>query len=443
MDLVKIIFGWAPFYPQIRNFQHLLEAIFAVAKYGYPARDLTVIGVTGTDGKTTTTHLIGAILSEAGCRTAIVSTVGGFFDGREVDTGFHVTTPDARYIQPLLVRIRDSGITHVVLEVTSHGLDQHRVFGCNFKIGVLTNITHEHLDYHKTWEKYRDAKAKLFRNVKIAVLNRDDGSFDYIKNVAHGARVISYSATKSATIVGKSVAVDVGGVEFLINEGKKKAPIKTLLFGKYNISNILAASGVGRALGISWNSIADAVSKFPGIPGRMEEISNKKGFRTIVDFAHTPNALESLLKTLRNSTAGKIIVVFGSAGLRDREKRKLMGKVSARLADFSVVTAEDPRTENVEAIIDEITRGIRQNAKVWDGQVDWRKSGRWCIRVAERGEAISFAIQKLAQKGDIVVICGKGHEKSMAYGKKEYPWSDREAVEVALAGGIKRVMVNN
>lgn len=439
MDFVKILFGWAPFYPQIRNFQHLAEAIFAVVRYGYPARNLTVIGVTGTDGKTTTTHLIGSILSEAGYPTAIVSTVGGFFDGREVDTGFHVTTPDAIYLQPLLARIRNSGITHVVLEVTSHGLDQHRVLGCNFKIGVLTNIMHEHLDYHKTFEKYRAAKAKLFKRVEVAIINRDDNSFDYIKHAAGNAKIVSYSTSEPATLKAQKISLTPLGCQFEIKEGSKVTRLTTNLAGEYNVSNILAAVGAARSLAVAWDKITDAVVKFPGIAGRMEEVKNNKGFRIIIDFAHTPNAMENLLNTVKKATKGKVIVVFGSAGLRDRGKRKLIGEVAARLADFSVVTAEDPRTETVESITDEITRGIRQTAKIWDGQADWRKSGHWCIRVSERGEAIALALQKLAKEGDIVVICGKGHEKSMAYGKKEYPWSDQEAVGIALKGGVKKL----
>ena len=443
MDLVKILFGRAPFYPQIRNFQHLVEAIVAVVKYGYPARDLTVIGVTGTDGKTTVVNLIGAILQEAGFKVAIISSINAYIGDKTIDTGFHVTTPDAGDLQRLLKQAKNSAVTHVVLETTSHGLDQHRVFGCNFKYGVLTNIAHEHLDYHKTFERYQIAKAKLFRRVKVAVLNSDDPSYELIQKFAGRAKIISYGLTKQATIVGKNVNLDIRGTRFLIREEKSEVNIITPLLGEFNVLNILAAAGLARTLGINWDDITRAIANFKGLPGRLERIKNTSGLTIFVDFAHTPNALAELLKLMQKikPKGAKMIVVFGSAGERDKAKRKLMGEIAVGFADFSVLTAEDPRTENVEDIIDQITRGIRQNAKVWDGQTDWRKSGRWFIRVPERGEAIAFAIQKLAQKDDIVLLCGKGHEKSMAYGKKEYPWSDQEAVQAALNGRVKRVSV--
>ncbi len=442
MDVVKTVFGKSRWYGPIRNFQHFVEAVFAVIKNGYPARDLTVIGVTGTDGKTTTSHIISSILQEAGIKTALISSVGAFIGDEEVDTGFHVTTPDPKLLQPLLVKIKEKGITHVVIEATSHGLDQHRLLGCNFKVGVLTNITHEHLDYHQTFERYRDAKVKLFRGVKTAVLNRDDDSFSYIKSKTNpGTRVIAYSVKQNATLWADKVSFNWKGMEFRVREGRSSITLTTKLIGEYNVSNILAAVGVARGIGISWEAIKEGVERFGGIPGRMERVDEGQTFATFIDFAHTPAALESVLTLLKKlkTRDSKLIVVFGAAGERDVSKRALMGEIAARLADFTVLTAEDPRTENLNRIIDDITRGIRQNAKVWDGVVDWRKEGSWCIRVPERGEAIAFAAQKLAKGGDILVICGKGHEKSMAFDHTEYPWSDQEAARVALKGKIKRV----
>lgn len=446
MDLVRAVFGKTPWYGPVRNFQHLLEAIWAVIKNGYPARDMIVIGVTGTDGKTTTVHLIGEILKEAGFRVAVISTLGAYFYGRnlrQVDTGFHVTTPDARDIQELLGRAHSSGMTHVVLETTSHGLDQHRVFGCNFKVGVLTNITHEHFDYHKTFERYRGAKAKLFNSVDVAVINKDDAAFSYIKNVTKPkSRVISYSATKHATIVGKSVAFAASGMEIDIRDGKKSSRLTTRLVGDYNVSNILAACGVARGFNIPWDTIKSAISNFKGLAGRLERVKNNKGFTVFVDFAHTPAALENVLVTLeglRESENSKIILVFGCPGQRDVGKRPLMGRVAAAHADFTVLTTDDPRHEDPEKITDAITRGIRQDAKVWDGQNRWRSGGRWIIRVMDRGEAIAFAVEKLAKRGDIVLLAGQGHQRAMPFGDREIPWSDQEAAKVALRGGVKRM----
>lgn len=442
MDLVKKFFGGTRFYGPVRNFQHFLEAVFSVVQYSYPAKDLTVIGVTGTDGKTTVVHLIGEILKRAGFKTAVISTVGAFINREEIDTGFHVTTPDSGALQQLLVHIKNKGITYVVLEVTSHGLDQHRVLGCNFSVGVLTNITHEHLDYHRTFERYRAAKVKLFQGVKVAVLNQDDPSFSYVKQeVNPAAQIISYSTKERVTFWADKFSFQPAGSEFQVHDKKKTILFKTKLLGEYNVANILAACGTARGLGIAWEVVKDAAENFTGVPGRMEAVVEGQNFPVLVDFAHTPNALKKLLATLNEikSKSGKLIVVFGSAGERDKEKRWMMGQVAARLADFSVLTSEDPRSEDQERIIDDITRGIRQTAKVWDGKEDWRKWGYWCVRVPERGEAIALAVQKLAQPGDIVAICGKGHEKSMAYDHHEYSWSDQEAARIALKGGVKRV----
>ncbi len=442
MDLVKLVFGKTPWYGPVRNFQHFLNAIFQVARFGYPARRLIVIGVTGTDGKTTTSHITWEILKRAGFRAALLSTVGAYVGDEQIDTGFHVTTPDPDKIQSLLSKFRKMGVTHVILEVTSHGLDQHRVLGCNFKVGVLTNITHEHLDYHKTFERYRAAKAKLFHGVETAIINRDDEAFTLIKGkTKKRAKVISFGVSNQATIVGKSISINSGGMEFWASEGGKKSKIQTSLIGEYNVSNILAAAGVARSFGIDWGIIAGAVKSFGGVAGRMEVISVLQDFTVVVDFAHTPGAYEQVFKTLikLKPKGSKLIAVFGAPGERDREKRPMMGKTATRFCDFMVLTTDDPRHENPERIIGEITRGIRQDAQVWNGVMDWRSKGTWVIRILDRGEAIAFAIQKLAKEGDIVVLLGQGHQKAMPFGDQEIPWSDQEAARVALTGGVKKV----
>lgn len=419
-----------------KNSKHFLNAVFTTLKYGYPARKLTVIGVTGTDGKTTTTHLIHSILQKAGLNSALLSTVGAFIGDEEIDTGFHVTTPDPKFLQPLLVKMVEGGAKYAVLEVTSHGLDQHRVLGCNFKIGVLTNITHEHLDYHRTFENYRKVKAKLFKGVDVAVLNKVDPSFGFIREqLTPGAKVISYSIKGKATIWADKIRLGSSGMEFRLRSGGKIFSAQTQLVGDYNVSNILAATGVARSLGIPWKAIFLAIGEFKPVLGRMEPIPNKKDISVLVDFAHTPNALENVSKTLRSLKPKKsrLIAVFGCAGERDVAKRPMMGEISAKLADISVFTAEDPRHEDVNDIIAKMVEGaLRAGAK----------EGKSLFLIPDRGEAIAFAIQRLARKGDIVVICGKGHEKSMAYGDKEYPWSDQEAVKIALAGRLKKLRIS-
>jgi UDP-N-acetylmuramoyl-L-alanyl-D-glutamate--2,6-diaminopimelate ligase len=407
---------------RVKNLYHLLSAFFSVLYFRYPTKKLKVIGVTGTDGKTTTVNLIYSILEEAGRPVAMISSVS--------DTGFHVTTPGPWPLQKLLRKMVNQGVEYVVLEATSHGLDQHRLFGCNFQIGVITNVTHEHLDYHLTYENYLAAKAKLFRGVRVAVLNRDDKSYIFLKSKINPpaggqkSKIISYGIRSQADFTPESFQ------------------FKTKLPGEYNQYNCLAAIGVAKSLGVSDEVIRKAVADFPGVIGRMEEIDEGQDFKVFVDFAHTPNALEQVLKTLRNSQLTtrnsqqrKLVVIFGCAGLRDREKRPLMGEIAAKYADFIVLTADDPRTEDVNQIADEIAQGcFTGRAKEIDHTTYYtpHTAYHYFVRIPDRQEAINFAIGKLARKGDIVVICGKGHEKSMCFGRTEYPWSDQEAVRKVL-----------
>ncbi|MBI2268439.1 MAG: UDP-N-acetylmuramoyl-L-alanyl-D-glutamate--2,6-diaminopimelate ligase [Candidatus Blackburnbacteria bacterium] len=425
-----------------KNAKHFLRSFWEVLKNGYPARKLTVIGVTGTDGKTTTSHLIYEILKEAGYKAGLVSTVGAWVGEEYRNTGFHITTPNAKMLQPFLKRLVEDGVTHLVLETTSHALDQHRVLGCNFKIGVLTNVTHEHLDYHKTIERYQKAKAKLFKGVKVAVLNNDDGAFDYFKGVTNPrAKIMSYSLQGQASLRARNAKAEGGITRFSVLERDKTHSLTTTLSGEYNISNILGAVGVARAMKVRWAEIKLAISGFEGVSGRMEVIADKP-FKLIVDFAHTPNALESLLSSLARpglvslGRLGRLIVVFGCAGERDIAKRPMMGEISTRLADISIFTAEDPRSEDVNTIIGQIAKGARAAGAV---ETESRRAKLFhlpgginrFIREPDRRQAIRLAV-KLAKPHDIVVICGKGHEKSMAYGKIEKPWSDQKEAREAL-----------
>lgn len=374
--------------------------------YGDPSKKLRVIGVTGTDGKTTTANLIYWILRKGGHKVGLISTLGAKISSKTFDTGLHVTNPDPLSLQSLLSRMLNAGCAFAVLEVTSHGLAQGRVVGVNFEIGVLTNVTEEHLDYHKTYKNYALAKAKLFNTVKVAILDKSDKSYKYIKTVLNpDIKVFDYTLS-------------------VLSSEEKKA-IEGRFPETYNRLNALASISVAKELKVPDKVIADAINTFPALPGRMEEIKTGKNFMVLVDFAHTPNALEKVLSSLRKKLEkkGRLIAVFGSAGERDTQKRAMMGEIAVNLSDISVLTAEDPRGEEVVSIIDEIAKGaIKAGAK----------EGSQFYKIPERGEAIAFAIQKLAQRGDIVAILGKGHEKSMAFGEVEHPWSDREAVTNAL-----------
>jgi len=337
----------------------------------------------------------------AGKKVSLVSTTGAVIGGKKIKTGLHTTTPDSKTIQRLVIDAKNAGSEFLVIEATSHGLDQHRLWGINFDVSILTNITHEHLDYHLTMEKYTLAKAKLFNRSKVAIINEKYRKFvHFVKN-----KNIEFNF------------VDISSLPYSI----KKAVYKKFT-QEYNRENLTLAIVACHKLGISYSQIESVIGKLKTPEGRFDYIPNNRGIRLIIDFAHTPNALEKLLKFLSKTKArGNLIVVFGSAGQRDKTKRPLMGKVAGKLANKIVLTAEDPRTETVS----EINRDIKKGIKDSQAQV---------FEIEHRGKAIYFAINDLAKKGDTVVICGKGHEESLCFGKTEYRWSDKKAVKESLRG---------
>ncbi len=409
------------------------------AWHNFPARKMTLIGVTGTDGKTTTVNLIYHILRAAGLEAGMISTVNARIGDEESDTGLHTTTPDPPDVQRYLARMVAAGVTHAVLEVTSHGLAQHRVAGCDFDVAVVTNITHEHLDAHGSLAAYQQAKARLFEGLggafqkpgvtKTAILNRDDDSFHYLSSIPVERRLL-YALEGSGDVTARDVCLASDRTRFTLQTPIGSMEIETPLVGAYNVSNVLAAAATGVALGLGLDVIREGVAAVQSIPGRMERIVGGKGqdFLAIVDFAHTPNALQRALETARTMTVGegRVIVVFGCAGLRDREKRTMMGRIAGELADVVIITAEDPRTENLDEIMAQSVAAAVENGK----QVG---ENLWAIR--DRGRAIWWACQ-MARMGDVVIACGKGHEQSMCFGEVEYPWDDREAMRRALRGEV-------
>ena len=421
-------------YIQVSNSRKAL-AVLSAAFYSFPARQMTVIGVTGTDGKTTTANLIYQILLTAGQPVGIISTVNAVLGDEVIDTGLHVTTPEAPDVQRYLARMVGAGLTHVVIESTSHGLAQQRVTGCEFDIGVVTNITHEHLDFHGSYEAYRAAKAQLFTslaethakpqgNPRLAVLNFDDPSYEYLSRLVN-VRQIGYSIQRRGEGVwAEEIRYDIAGMHFVACGPNFRFPVDCKLVGDFNVSNCLgaiAATVVG--LGIDPEVARRGIAAHAGVPGRMEVLSLGQNFTAIVDFAHTPNALKAALNTARGMTKGRVLAVFGSAGLRDRLKRRMMAEVSSQFADVTILTAEDPRTESIENILAEMA-GAAQAAGGIEGETFWR--------IPDRGAAIRLAVQ-MARPGDLVMACGKGHEQSMCFGVVEYPWDDRTAMRSALA----------
>jgi UDP-N-acetylmuramoyl-L-alanyl-D-glutamate--2,6-diaminopimelate ligase len=410
----------------------------AAAYHGWPGRRLRVIGVTGTDGKTTTAHLIHAILREAGHKAGLISSVSAVIGDERLDTGLHVTTPDAHDLQRFLADMVALGATHAVLETTSHGWSQHRADACEFDIGVFTNVTHEHLDEHGSFEAYLQAKARLiaglaatqdkpFGNPRLAVLNRDDASYPYLASVP-AANQVSYGLSEHADV--RAAQVFVGeGIGFQTESKDFRVAIHSALEGIYNVHNCLAAlCATVLGSGVSPEAAASGIESMRGVPGRMERIEMGQAFTAVVDFAHTPNALRAALISARRlagetDRGGRVIAVFGAAGLRDRLKRRLMAEVAAELADLVVLTAEDPRTESLQLILEEMAAGMSVGSKR-EGETFWR--------IPDRGEAVRFAIRR-AREGDVVMACGKGHEQSMCFGHVEHPWDDRTAVRAAIS----------
>ncbi|MBI5029159.1 MAG: UDP-N-acetylmuramoyl-L-alanyl-D-glutamate--2,6-diaminopimelate ligase [Chloroflexi bacterium] len=428
-------------------------AHLVAAWHDFPSRKLRVIGITGTDGKTTTCTLAASILATAGHKVGTITTVAATIGDQHIDTGLHTTTPDAPEIQRYLAQMVDAGVQYAVIEATSEGLAQHRLDAVEFDIAAITNITHEHLYFHKTWENYRDAKAMLFRSLatsfrkprtaKVAVLNADDnerGAFEYLREIPadqqivysinpnfHAARPISnLHASRPISnyefAIARNIEHSINGLRFTVATPHGELPITSSMIGRFNVSNILAAIGVGMARRVPFDAMREGVAKVKGVVGRMQTMQSEP-FGVMVDFAHTPNALRVALETAREITRGRVIVVFGCAGLRDVAKRAMMGQVAGKLADQIVVTAEDPRTESLAAINAQIAEGL-EKAK--------RLASRDYFIVDDRAEAIAFAI-KIARSGDLVIVTGKGHERSMCFGTTEYPWSDQEAVKAALA----------
>jgi UDP-N-acetylmuramoyl-L-alanyl-D-glutamate--2,6-diaminopimelate ligase len=416
----------------------------SAASYGFPSRQMTLVGVTGTDGKTTTVNLIHSILRAGGIAVGTISTVEAIIPspdqrpGREasIETGLHTTTPDPPEIQRSLSMMVQGGATHAVLEVTSHGLAQYRLAGCDFDVAAVTNITHEHLDFHGSLESYRQAKTLLFRDLagsfqkvgiaKVSVLNGDDDSFNYLRCL-DADRQIVYGVGSDTDVTACDVILDPDRIRFTLCAASAQIPVETPLVGQYNLHNALAAAAVGVALDVPLEAVAGGLAAFRGVPGRMERIEEGQPFLAIVDFAHTPNALCQALRTVRRmiDTGGRVIVVFGSAGLRDREKRRMMGRIAGELADVVILTAEDPRTESLASILEESAEAAQSVGK---------REGIDLLKVMDRGEALWRAC-RLARPGDVVIACGKGHEQSMCFGDTEFPWDDREAMRLAIHGG--------
>jgi UDP-N-acetylmuramoyl-L-alanyl-D-glutamate--2,6-diaminopimelate ligase len=433
--------AWAPAVREGVAFVSVPDCRRALAEaaagfHGWPARSLGTVGVTGTDGKTTTTHLIAHALNACGLRAGHLSSVE-FGDGDSVElNASHMTTLEAPDVQAQLARVRDAGGRYAVIEASSHGLDLHRVDQCEFDVGVFTNLTADHLDYHGTFEAYRDAKAGLFRMLdasdakgvrKAAVLNADDDESPYMASQTRQP-LLWYGFGEVCDVRGVDIMSDGFGTRFEARFRERGTTVRTRLLGDYNVQNCLAAVCVAVSQGVPFPDAARALESFPGVPGRMELIEAGQPFRVVVDIASTEQAMRNVLSMLRPLTPRRLVVLFGAAGERDTERRRGLARAVAAHADEAVIANEDPRSEDPEAIIGEVARALVASG------FDERR----VRRIAHRREAMAAAFEGRGA-GDTVLLAGKGTEQSIVIGKTHHPWDERLVARELLAGGAAGV----
>ena len=407
----------------------LNKALDTIVPYfhDYPARSMRIIGITGTNGKTTTSYITRAILRAAGYRVGLIGTIQIMLEDEVYP--IHNTTPDVVELQHTLAIMRDKGMDYVVMEVSSHALDQDRVAGIEFDTAVFTNLTQDHLDYHKTLENYMLAKAKLFdkvsesgvKNGKTAVVNIDDAAGKVMLEHAK-CRHITYAIDKNADLRATAINVLASGANFTLNnEAFGKMPLKLHITGIFNVYNVMSAVGAALAENIESAVIAKVLQEFTSVPGRFELVKAGQDFSIIVDYAHTPDGVENVLKTARKIAKKKIIAVFGCGGDRDRTKRPIMGRLAAELADVVIATSDNPRSEDPEFILNEVETGVKE--KIGNKQHE---------KIVDRRQAIFRAVA-LAQTDDIVVILGKGHENYQILKDKTIHFDDKEVAREAVA----------
>jgi len=400
--------------------------------YGHPGREMTVIGITGTDGKTTTSHILTSVLEASGAAVGRLGTVDTYLPGESGKVTDRMTTPEAPEVQRLLRRMADVGCQYAIVESTSHGLALNRLDHVEYDIAAFTNITGDHLDFHKTFEAYREAKGLLFEALdtaarksvpKTAVVNLDDPSANYMVDRSAAAPLTYALENRDAMVSARVLELRPDGTGFQLLTPRGVVPASIQLPAIFNVMNALAAAGVAVACGMDPGEIAGGLASCPGVPGRMERISTGQPFEVVVDYAHTGDAVRKVLSVLREVCRGRLIIVVGAAGERDPGRRFGVGRAAAEGADFAIFTSEDPRSEEPAAIVGEIGRHAEGAG---------RQRGRDFLEIEDRRVAIAEAFRR-AGPGDTVVIAGKGHERSMVYGAESRPWDDRDVAREELA----------
>lgn len=433
MNIRKIVKSFIPkkLFTSIEPVGHLVESMLVATRYGFPGRKLRVIGVTGTNGKTTTSFFIQKMLNESGVKTGIMSTVAyGVGDDikRQME---HMTTTKASILQNRLKSFVAQGAEWVVVETSSHALAQNRVWGVPFEIAVLTNLTHDHLEYHGTFEKYREAKRKLFKianknGLKYGVVNAEDPSAEIFKNTV--ANSTTYGL-KIGDIQASNVVLTNSGSTYTASVDGDTYNITINIPGEFNVSNSLAALAVGRKIGLNKEQIESGLAALQSVEGRMNSIDEGQAFKVLVDFASTPDGFQKFFESVRPLVKGKLIAVFGSAGRRDESKRAAQGEIAGSYADVIIATEEDDRDDDGKKILSQIAEGAEKAGKVQDTNL---------FLVHDREEAIGFAFTQASSADDMVVLLGKGHEKTIERADESYPWNESEVARAALQELLKK-----
>jgi len=417
----------------------LAMAEMAAAFYGRPTEAVPLIGITGTNGKTTTTYLIEGIMAAAGLPAAVLGTISYRFGAMVLDASH--TTPESTELQAALRQLADAGARSFVMEVSSHALEQRRVDGCSFDVGIFTNLTRDHLDYHGTMEQYLRAKQRLFaellgadaaKPLRRAAVNMDDPYGAAIRQSA-ACPVITYGSADDNDVHGVEVSISVHGISGCIRTPKGEFPFASQLLGRFNLSNILAAVAAGVALDLPLAAIKAGIEGHRPVPGRLQRVENSRGVTCLVDYAHTGDALENVLTTLKEIATGRIITVFGCGGDRDNGKRPIMGGVAIKFSDLAVVTSDNPRTEDPLRILAQVKAGIAPSAtREYNlAELDNGFAEKGFIVIENRREAIRLAV-RLAKAGDILLLAGKGHEDYQIIGTTKHHFDDVEEAATAF-----------
>ena len=391
-------------------------AEMAAAYYGYPSREMQMIGVTGTNGKTSTTYMLKAIAERMGKKVGLIGTIRNMIGDIIIDT--ERTTPESVDLQRILRQMKDEKVDVVIMEVSSHSLDQKRVHGIEYDVGEFTNLTQDHLDYHKTFESYFNAKKLLFRQSEMAVINRDD---PYAERMMEGLDIpiMTFGIREKADVTASEIDITTRGVQFDFNYKNITSRFNVPIPGLFSVFNAIGAATVALSLGWNLDSIKYGLEHMMSVSGRLEPLpTGKNEFTVLLDYAHTPDALENVLKTVKGFATGRIVTLFGCGGDRDHAKRPIMGEIAGRFSDFAIVTSDNPRTENPMDIINSIVEGVK-------------KSGCEYVVIENRREAIEYAL-KNARKNDVIILAGKGHENYQEINGGKHHFDEKEIVAEIL-----------